>query len=349
MPIELPDTRTLPDAVQEALRVRAVRAREMGFALDTVCGILGVARETVSRWWRAFREDGMEGLAGRRTGRPEGSGRLLTEAQENQIIETLVEQTPEALGLSSALWSRSAVCELIRQQVGPKLAERTVGDYLARWGFTPQKPVRKSYRQDDEAVQHWLEETYPKIEARARAEGATIHWADETGVRSGTFVGRGYAVPGNPPELMVPGQRFTVNMISSITNQGQVRWMLYTGKMTAVLFVEFLARLIRRESCKVFLIVDNLSLHEAAVVKVWLGKHQEEIEMFTLPKYSPELNPDEYLNGDLKQELNKDGLPKDRETLHQKVKKVMAMFSNLPQRIAGYFQHPKIAYAANLK
>jgi transposase len=308
-----------------------------------------VARESVSRWWGAYQESGLKGLPGKRTGRPEGSGRLLTEKQENEIIEALVEETPEKVGIPSALWTRAAVRELIRQRGGPKLAERTVGDYLARWGFTPQKPVRKSYRQDDEAVQRWLEETYPKIEARARAEGAEIHWADETGIRSGTFVGRGYAVPGSPPELMVPGQRFTVNMISSVTNQGHVRWMLYTGKMTAVLFVEFLSRLIKRSPCKVFLIVDNLSLHEAGVVKVWLAEHEAKIEMFTLPKYSPELNPDEYLNGDLKQELNKDGLPEDRKRLHDKVKRVMSMFSKLPERIAGYFQHPKIAYAAALE
>jgi transposase len=346
MPIELPDTRTLPDAVQEALRVRAVRAREMGFAFEAVCCILGVARESVSRWWSAYQEGGLAGLAGKRIGRPQGSGRLLTEEQEDQIIETLVEETPEKLGIPSALWTRAAIRELIRQRGGPQLAERTVGDYLARWGFTPQKPVRKSYRQDDEAVQRWLEETYPKIEARARAEGAEIHWADETGIRSGTFVGRGYAVPGYPPELMVPGQRFAVNMISSVTNQGHVRWMLYTGKMTGVLFVEFLSRLIKRSPCKVFLIVDNLSLHEAGVVKAWLAGHVKDIEMFTLPKYSPELNPDEYLNGDLKQELNKDGLPKDRKMLHDKVKRVMSMLSKLPERIAGYFQHPKIAYAA---
>jgi len=349
MPLELPDTRTLPDAVQEALRVRAVRAREMGFALEVVCRILGVARETVSRWWSAYREGGTQVLAGKRSGRPEGSGRLLTDEQENQIIDTLVEETPEALGIPSALWSRAAVGELIRRQGGPPLAERTVGDYLARWGFTPQKPVRKSYRQDDAAVRRWLKATYPRIQARARVEGAEIHWADETGVRSGTFVGRGYAVPGNPPELKVPGQRFTVNMISSVTNQGKVRWMLYTGKMTAVLFVEFLTRLIRRASCKVFLIVDNLSLHEAGIVKAWLAEHHQDIEMFTLPKYSPELNPDEYLNGDLKQELNKEGLPKDRQTLHRRLKRVMSMFSRLPKRIAGYFQHPKIAYAAALK
>jgi transposase len=349
MPIELPDTRRLPDAVQEALRMRAVRAREMGFALETVCRTLGVARESVSRWWGVYLESGIEGLAGKRIGRPMGSGRLLTREQEDQIIETLVQETPEKLGIPSALWTRAAVCALIGQRCGLKLAERTVGDYLSRWGFTPQKPVRKSYRQDDQAVQRWLEETYPKIEARARAAGAEIHWADETGIRSGTFVGRGYAVPGYPPELMVPGQRFTVNMISSITNQGHIRWMLYTGKMTAVLFVEFLSRLIRRASCKVFLIVDNLSVHEAGVVKAWLTEHREEIEMFTLPKYSPELNPDEYLNGDLKQELNKSGLPKDRKTLHERVKGVMSMFSKLPGRIAGYFQHPKIAYASATK
>lgn len=345
MPSELPDTRSLPDEVLDALRIRAVRARRAGVAISIIQTVLGVARETVSRWCSAFEAGGEDALPGKRTGRPVGSGRLLTPEQEDEIIETLVEKTPEECGVASALWSRAAVAELIRLRGGPKLAVRTVGDYLAEWGFTPQKPVRKSYRQDQEEVRKWLEDEYPQIAARARREGAEIHWSDETGIRSGTFVGRGYSVPGQPPELHVPGQRFTVNMISSITNQGRIRWMLYTGKMTAALFIAFLTRLIRCSPSKIFLIVDHLSVHEAKVVKAWVAERHDRIELFFLPKYSPELNPDEYLNGDIKQELNKDGLPKDRETLHGKVKKVMSKFSNLGDRIAGYFQHPKLQYA----
>ena len=185
-----------------------------------------------------------------------------------QAIET---KSPQELEIPSALWTRQAVQELIKQQVGIRLPIRTVGEYLRRWGFTPQKPVRKAYKQDPKAVAEWLERTYPEIERRAAKEGGEIHWGDETGVRSTCQHSRGYARPGETPELIVPGSRFSVNMISTITNQGKVRWMIYTGKMNAALFIVFLTRLIAGATKKVFLIVDHLSVHEAAAVERVVG------------------------------------------------------------------------------
>src|SRR4029077_11441358 len=155
-----------------------------------------------------------------------------------------------------ALWTRAAVAELFEQQTGRRLPIRTVGEYLNRWGYTPQKPVRKAYKQDPEEVEVWLEKTYPAIEKRAAMEDAEIHWGDECGVRSTCQHSRGCARPQNTPELPVPGSRFSVNMISTITNQGKVRWMIYQGKMNAALFIVFLARLIAGALKKVFLIVD---------------------------------------------------------------------------------------------
>jgi hypothetical protein len=242
--------------------------------------------------------------------------------------------------------TRQAVQELIQQQTGQSLPIRTVGEYLKRWGYTPQKPVRKAYKQDPEEVEQWLDKIYPDVERRAREEDAEIHWGDETGVRSACQHSRGYARPQDTPELKVSGSRFSVNMISTITNQGKVRWMIYQGKMNAALFIVFLTRLIAGASKRVFLIVDNLSVHDANAVEEWLAERKDRIEVFYLPKYAPERNPDEYLNCDVKGNINAEGLPKNREELKGKLHRFMQKLSKLPGRVASYFKHKCIQYAA---
>ena len=346
MAIELPDGRRESNDVLDALRLRAVHARELGYTVIDIAAILGVREETVSRWCSRYDRGGQEALPGDRTGRPFGSGRRLSSEQEESIQQLIETKSPEKLKISSALWTRQSVQELIKQQVGIRLPIRTVGEYLRRWGYTPQKPVRKAYKQDPKAVAEWLEKTYPTIEKRAAQEGGEIHWGDETGVRSTCQHSRGYAHPGETPELIVPGSRFSVNMIATITNQGKVRWMIYTGKMNAARFIVFLTRLIAGATKKVLLIVDHLSVHEAAAVDEWLADKKDRIEIFYLPKYAPERNPDEYLNCDVKANINTDGLPKDREELQGKLHRFMQRVAKLPARIASYFEHKCIAYAA---
>src|SRR3954451_22889302 len=346
MAIELPDGRSESNDVLDALRLRAVHARELGYAVVDIAAILGVREETVSRWCCRYERGGEEARPGDRTGRPIGSGRLLDREQERRIQEAIETKTPQELEIPSAPWTRQAVQELIERQVGIRLPVRTVGEYLQRWGFTPQKPVRKAYKQDPQEVAEWLETKYPEIEARAAKEGGEIHWGGETGGRSTCQHSRGYARPGATPELTVPGTRFSVNMISTLTNQGKVRWMIYTGKMNAALFIVFLTRLIAGATKKVFLIVDHLSVHEAAAVDEWLADKADRIEVICLPKYAPERNPDEYLNCDIKANINTDGLPKDREELREKLHRFMQRLAKLPARIASYFEHKYIKYAA---
>lgn len=346
MTIELPDGRSQSNDVLNALRLRAVHARQLGYAVVDIAAILGVCEETVSRWCSRYERGGQEALPGDRTGRPTGSGRLLDSSQEQSLQQTIETMSPQELGIASSLWTRQAVRELIQQQFGLRLPIRTVGEYLRRWGFTPQKPVRKAYRQDPEAVAEWLETTYPQIERRAAEEGGEIHWGDETGVRSTCQHSRGYARPGKTPEMTVPGTRFSVNMISTITNSGKVRWMIYTGKMNSALFIVFLTRLMAGAKKKVFLIVDHLSVHESAAVRAWLTDKTDRIEVFYLPKYAPERNPDEYLNCDVKGNINTDGLPQDREQLQNKLHRFMQRLAKLPARVASYFKHKYIMYAA---
>jgi transposase len=346
MAIELPDGRCASNEVLGALRLRAVHARELGYAVIDIAAILGVREETVSRWCSRYDRGGREALPGDRTGRPIGSGRLLTGEQERSLQQAIETQGPQKLKIPSALWTRQAVRELIQQQVGIRLPIRTVGESLRRWGFTPQKPVRKAYKQDPKAVAEWLERTYPEIERRAAQEGGEVHWGDETGVRSTCQHSRGSARPGETPELIVPGSRFSTNMISTITNQGKVRWMISTGKMNAAPFIVFLTRLIAGAEKKVFLIVDHLSVHIAAAVDRWLADKRDRIEVFYLPKYAPERDPDEYLNCDVKGNIDTDGLPKDREELRAKLHRFMQRLAKLPARVASYYPGMQVPQAA---
>jgi transposase len=184
MTIPLLDTRSLSEDVRTALRLRAIAAREAGFATETIAAILGVRPESVSRWYSAYRRGGLEAVPGDRTGRPVGSGRLLTAEQEARLEAVIVASAPADQGIASGLWTRQAVRQLIRQEFGLEVPIRTVGEYLRRWGLTPQRPVRHAARQDAEEVRRWLEEEYPALAARAKAEGAEIQWGDEAGVQS---------------------------------------------------------------------------------------------------------------------------------------------------------------------
>jgi transposase len=349
MAVSFPDARELSDEVLEALRLRALRGCELGFSETDLADLLGVCRETVCRWWSAYVHGGLESLPQARTGRPTGAGRLLSDAQAERLQDLLRTHHPEELGIAAPLWTRRAVVQLIRQQCDVVLGVRTVGLYLERWGFTLKRPRRHSRDQDPEEVRQWLEETYPAIEARATKEGAAIYWADEVGVAADQQPARGYAPRGERATQEVPDPHIRANQISAISNRGQVRFMTYTGTMNAALFLVFLERLLRSTTGKVFLIVDHLQVHQTPGVKAWVAAHGERLEVFYLPRYAPELNPDEYLNNDLKENVNATGLPNNKQEERSRIQGFMRQLLHLSEHVMSYFQHPSVQYAAALE
>jgi transposase len=348
MAVHLPDARELSDEVLEALRLRALRGCELGFTETQVAELLGVCRETVSRWWSAYADGGIDALPHPRSGRPLGSGRSLSAEQAERIQQLLRTHSPEDLGIPAPLWNRRAVQDLIRKECAVTVAVRTVGLYLRRWGFTAKRPRRRARDQDPEEVRQWLEETYPAIEERAACEGAEIHWCDEVGVAADEHPARGYAPQGEPATLGVPDRHLRASQISTITNQGQVRFMTYTKTMTAALFLVFLGRLLRSTTGKVFLIVDRLRAHKTPEVEAWVAAHRERIEVFYLPRYAPELNADEYLNNDLKGAVHEAGLPYTKGEVRSRIQAFMRQLLHLPDHVMSYFQHPSVQYAAAL-
>jgi transposase len=235
---------------------------------------------------------------------------------------------------------------LIARHCGVRLAVRTVGKYLARWGFTAQKPIRRAYEQDPAAVRRWRRRDYPQIAARAKRARGTIFWGDETGLRSDDVRGRGFAPRGRTPLVRVCQRRAGLSLLSAVTNQGKLRWMVADGAVNAPTFIRFLQRLIRAARRKVFLILDRLRAHRARLTRDWLAEHRSEIEVFYLPPYSPELNPDEGVNADLQQAVPRKAPARSKQQLRRATIRHMRSLAKQPRRIRAVFQHQQFRYAA---
>lgn len=340
------DARKLKPEVQQQLRHQAIRLRKTGRTYEEIAEIVGVHSTTVCRWYKAYEKQGSKAIRMKKRGRRYGTQRTLDVDQEKQIKRLIADKAPDQLKLPFALWTRIAVQQLVKKQWAIEMPIRTVGEYLKRWGFTPQKPLRRAYEQSPAAVKKWLDEQYPAIVKRAKVEKAAIHWGDETGLSTDAYYGRSYAPRGKTPALRLPAKRENLSLISTVTNNGKLRFMIYRGAMNAKTLIKFLERLIRDADRKVFLILDNLRSHHSKIVKAWLKNHQDKIELFFLPSYSPELNPDEYLNNDLKNGVHSKTPARTRAQLHKRAISHLRMVQKTPKRVQNYFKHPKVAYAA---
>ena len=344
--MEKRDARKLKISAQQELRERGVKMREQGMGYKEIGQILDVHHTTVSTWYAKYKRDGKDGIKIKTRGRKEGDKKTLNPSQEAQIIKRLIDTTPKQLKFKYVLWTREAVKKLIKYEFGEDMPISTVGKYLQRWEFTSQVPIKRAYERNDKAVQTWLKDTYPAIEKQSKEENAEIQWADETACVSLPSIIKGYAPKGKTPVMEHTAKRFKINMISSITNRGKLRFMVYEQNMDANLFITFLERLIASSDKKIFLILDNLRIHHAKLVKAWVEEHQKDIALFYLPAYSPDLNPDEYLNNDFKRNVNAKHIPINKKELAKNTEDFMTKLSQDSQRISNYFKHEKIAYAA---
>ena len=340
------DARKLSTEAQQQLRNQAIRLKKAGKTYNEIGEITGVHLTTVCKWYKAYQRCGKAAVMIKKRGRPKGSCRTLTPEQEKELQKAIRDKCPNQLKLAFALWTRIAVQQLIKQLWSIDMPIRTVGEYLKRWGFTPQKPLRKAYKQNPKAVKAWMEEEYPEIAKRAKKEGGEIHWGDETGLCNDSYHGRSYAPRGETPAIKLYPRCKRVNLISSVTNQGKVRFMVYKDKMKSQTMIKFMERLIKDADKKIFLIVDNLKVHHSYMVRDWLKEHESKIEIFFLPSYSPELNPDEYLNCDLKDGVHSGVPARTKKELKQKAISHLRKLQKLPGRVKKYFKHPKSAYAA---
>jgi transposase len=341
------DFRSIGRDAQEALRERAVYlVVQEGKTQAEAAVVVGVHRQVVNRWLARHRENGVSGLRDGRRVSPRKGGGILTAGEARRVQGWIRDKAPDQMKLPFALWTAQAVRELIEKKFCKRLGLSTMQLYLKRWGFSSQKPLTRATQRDPQMIEAWLKKIYPDIAARAKREKALIYWSDETGVCNQDQIGKGYAPKGQTPVLAQTGQRFSTSMIAAVSNRGLMRFKLYKGALNVSIFIDFVKRLIKDVKQKVFLIVDNLRVHHAKAVKEWFAAHKDEIEIFYLPAYAPEHNPDEYLNNDLKQTIKNKPRAKSRDDLVATTSSILKSIQRRPERIKAYFHAKHVRYAA---
>lgn len=342
--MKLKDARHMSASAQEALRYRVVNAIENGMSKSEASRVFKVSRTAIHNWTKATATEGSKALKAKKRG-PRSSSRLLPH-QAATAVRLMELQCPDQLGLPFYLWTREAVQQFLLRRFELSVSVWTIGRYLKKWNFTPQKPLRRAYEQDPLAVKHWLETEYPQICRTAERENAEIHWGDEMGVRSDYQTGRSYGRVGQTPVVPGTGKRFSCNMISTITNRGKLCFKLFAQRFDSAVMLDFLRRLIRHSSQKVFLIVDGHPVHRSRAVHQWLAKHADRIRLFFLPAYSPELNPDELLNHDVKANAVGRQRAKNKTELIDNLRSYLRSTQRYPHVVQNFFREKHVAYAA---
>jgi transposase len=313
-----------------------------------IASYLCLALSTTYFWFKRFKTEGLDGMKYKQRGRPIGSGRLLKPDQEDNIQGLITSSQPSDYGLNFSTWTRKAAVELVYKLYETKIAVRTMGDYLKRWSMTPRKPVKHAIQRNEEKILEWRNVIFRSIWERAKSIGALMCFGDEQGFNTHNNNEKSYSPVGQTPTVNVTGTRFSINVISAITLEGLMRYMTYDVPMNAKLFISFMARLIEAaHGVKVFFIVDNLKLHHSKLVSEWLGKHTNEIEIFYLPAYAPELNPVEYLNNMSKQMFRSAKQPTSKEEFLDLTGKVLKTLQLDRKKVRSCFDKDEVKYIKN--
>ena len=335
------DARKLPRKAKEQLRIAAVRRVEAGESPEDVAAGIDINRRQMYRWIEAFHYGGEDALKAKPI---KGATPKLNARQMARLSRIVREKNPLQLKFEYALWTLGIIRELIHREFSVNLSEVSVCRLMRRLGFSPQRPLYRAWQQDPKLVDEWRTQEYPKIVVRAKREKALIFFADESGIRSDYHAGTTWAAVGKTPLVKATGARFSLNMLSAVNSLGHFRFMTVDGRINAGVFRDFLARLITGMDRKIFLIVDGHPTHKAKMVKQFVEDNKERIELFFLPAYSPELNPDELAWAHVKTKIAKT-TTQTKVELKKTVKRVMRKLQKMPHIVKSFFHTPSCAYA----
>ena len=330
-------------------KLAALRMLKSGVGADEVAEIFQVSRAIVYRWQQNYGKRGPSALEIKKApGRPAS----LSAEQRGKIFALIAGSNPLQMQLDfGELWTRKNVQEMIRREFGVKLSLVQVGRVLRDIGLSPQKPLYRSYKQNPELAEEWKKVVYPRLKSRAAEEGAVILFGDEASVRTDHHAGTTWAPIGQTPVVRDSGTRVAVKMISAISQHGMLRFQVHVGSMDGGRFIEFLKSLIKSvDAKKIFLVVDGSSIHKSKKVQAFLEKDEvkDRLELFILPGYSPELNPDEWVWNNVKNTRLGRVVSHSQDDLKTKAIGALRRLQKMPEIIRSFFRDPDLAYITRL-
>ena len=327
-------------------RLQAVRLLKEGNEAAVVARMFNVSRAMLFRWQQKYDQGGPVALETKKT---PGPASRLSPTQLSKLYAIITGSDPRQLEFDFGLWTRKIIRELIRREFGVKLSDVQVGRLLNKIGLSPQRPLYRAYQQDPERVEEWKKSAYPKIRKLAAEEGASIFFADEASIRTDHHAGTTWAPVGQTPVVITTGERKSVNMVSAISPRGELRFRVQEGTMNAGKFIDFLKALLDSVPGKVFLIVDGHPVHKAKKVSEFVKEKADgRLSIFFLPPYSPDLNPDEWVWNNVKNDRIGRGVIMSADDLKAKAIGALRRLQKLPGIVRGFLRDPKLAYILGL-
>ncbi len=309
------------------------------------CKVFGFSQASMCKYMDEYRKHGEASFEYVKRGVKPRTHCKLTLEQEEFLRETVLTQTPDEVGMDYTLWNSVVITEFVKKEFGVNYAARSMRDLMRRMGFSSQKPMKRAYERDPAKVKFWLETEYPRIKTKAMQEGARIYWADEMGIQSQDNRGKMYGLKGKKPIIKKPGSRFKCNVLAAITPHGQMNWTVYKDNFNGRKFIEFLKRVVRLASQKIFMIVDNHKAHHSKEVKAYVEINKHRITLFYLPPYCPEMNPQELVNQEVKAHANNFRAVINLEDLTTNVRYYLTKLQFKPFKVMSYFKKKEVAYA----
>lgn len=340
------DNRHLPVKELLLLKKKAVMAVVNKELKQTkTCKVFGFSQASMCKYMDEYRKRGESSFEYVKRGVKPRTHCKLTLEQEEFLCETVLNHSPDEVGMDYTLWNSVVIAEFVKQEFGVNYAARSIRDLMRRMGFSSQKPMKMAYERDPAKVKFWLETEYPRIKIRAMQEGARIYWADEMGIQSQDNRGKMYSLKGKKPAVKKPGSRFKCNVLAAITPHGHMNWTVYNDNFNGHKFIEFLKRVIRQANQKIFMIVDNHKAHHSREVKAYADKNKDKLSLFYLPPYCPEMNPQELANQEIKAHANNFRAVRNLEDLAINVRHYLTKLQFNPFKIMSYFKKKEVLYA----
>ena len=304
----------------------------------------GLGDKTIYKWLKVAREQGIEALAPKP--RP-GRGRALSDFEAEEVKRWILSGDPRQYGFDFGLWTRQIVSDLIHDRLNISLGLTAVGDLLHRVGLTPQKPMRRAYERDDAEIEKWKKETYPGIKKSAKKQGAEIFWLDEALIRSDDPLMRTWGLKGQTPTVSTSGQRQGVNAISALSNSGGFWYRVYTERFNADVCIECLKDLIRHRKKPIYVITDGHPVHKSKKVKAFVANLKGRLNIFILPPYAPDLNPDELVWNYIQQTGTARAPLKKGESLMDRTFIDLELIAQDKALVKSFFRNEAVSFAAD--
>jgi len=323
-------------------RKAAVEAVHNGESPSVVARVLGVPVRSVFKWISRYRAGGYDGLREQqRSGRP----RKVSADVMQWLYEAVTLGDPRQHQFDFCLWTLAIIRQLLKKQFGIELSKSGVCRLLAHLGLSPQRPIYRSYKRDAAELRKYLDKTFPGLRAQARRTGAAIYFVDEAAVRSDAHRGTTWGKIGQTPEVEDSGDRFSLKLISAVSPRGDMKFACFEGRMNARKFLAFVKQLRQDVNGPIIVIADNAAYHTAKMVRDYAASTNGDLTIDYLPRYSPELNPDEQVWNHAKARLAKLFLA-TKEDFRDATRRILQSIQRTIDLVRSFFHLPDTKYAS---